>query len=70
MDILTLIIYAALAGAYLLVIPVAAVFYLKSRWYVASSIERMLMYFVVFMFFPGFLLLSPFVNFRPQKQGT
>jgi NAD(P)H-quinone oxidoreductase subunit L len=40
--------------------------YLSKRWYVASSFERAFMYFLVFFFFPGLLLLSPFLNFRPK----
>ncbi|MBW4563499.1 MAG: NAD(P)H-quinone oxidoreductase subunit L [Mojavia pulchra JT2-VF2] len=62
------LLYLILAGAYLLVIPVAVLLYLKQRWYVASSVERTFMYFLVFFFFPGLLVLSPFVNFRPQRR--
>jgi NAD(P)H-quinone oxidoreductase subunit L len=62
------LIYLILSGTYLLVIPAMVYFYLKSRWYVASSIERTLMYFFVFFSFPGMLLLSPFLNFRPKRR--
>jgi NAD(P)H-quinone oxidoreductase subunit L len=62
------LVYLILAGAYLLVAPIAVLLYLKQRWYVASSVERVLMYFSVFFFFPGLLLLSPFVNLRPQRR--
>ncbi|MGH7999926.1 MAG: NAD(P)H-quinone oxidoreductase subunit L [Brasilonema sp.] len=62
------LLYLILAGAYLLVIPAAVLFYLTLRWYVASSLERAFMYFLVFFFFPGLLLLSPFVNLRPQRR--
>jgi NAD(P)H-quinone oxidoreductase subunit L len=62
------LLYLVLAGAYLLAAPLAVLFYLKSRWYVVSSFERVLMYFLVFFFFPGLLVLSPFVNFRPYQQ--
>jgi NAD(P)H-quinone oxidoreductase subunit L len=62
------IVYLALAGAYLLVAPAALYLYLQQRWYVASSFERAFMYFLVFFFFPGLLLLAPFLNFRPQKR--
>ncbi len=65
---ITLGLYVALAGAYLLVFPLITIFYLKNRWYAASSIERLLMYFCVFFFFPGLLVMSPFLNFRPQKR--
>jgi len=62
------LLYLSLAGAYLLVMPAAILLYLNQRWYVVSSIERGFMYFLVFFFFPGLLLLSPFVNFRPKRR--
>ncbi len=62
------LLYLSLAGAFLLVIPAGLYFYLSTRWYVASSFERGFMYFLVFLFFPGLLLLSPFLNFRPKKR--
>jgi NAD(P)H-quinone oxidoreductase subunit L len=62
------LLYFILAGAYLLVAPLALLFYLKQRWYVASSFERAFMYFLVFFLFPGLLVLGPFVNFRPQRR--
>ncbi|MEM7063205.1 MAG: NAD(P)H-quinone oxidoreductase subunit L [Cyanobacteria bacterium P01_B01_bin.77] len=65
---ITLAVYAGLAGLYLLVIPGILLFYLKQRWNVATSMERLLIYSLVFVFFPGMLLLSPFLNFRPQRR--
>ncbi|MBE9066157.1 NAD(P)H-quinone oxidoreductase subunit L [Leptolyngbya cf. ectocarpi LEGE 11479] len=65
---MTLAAYAGLAGLYLLVIPGVLFLYLKQRWNVATSIERLLIYSLVFVFFPGMLLLSPFLNFRPQRR--
>lgn len=65
---LALIVYVALAGAYLVALPFATFLYLRSRWYVASSIERVLMFFLVFFLFPGLVLLSPFLNFRPERR--
>jgi NAD(P)H-quinone oxidoreductase subunit L len=65
---LVALIYLVLSGVYLLVLPAMIYFYLKSRWYVASSIERVFMYFLVFLCFPGMLLLSPFLNFRPKRR--
>lgn len=62
------LLYLALAGAFLVVVPAMLYFYLKTRWYVASSLERGFMYFLVFFFFPGLLLLSPFLNFRPKRR--
>lgn len=60
------LLYLVLSGAYLLVIPGLLYGYLSKRWYVASSFERAFMYFMVFFFFPGLLLLSPLLNFRPK----
>lgn len=64
----TLAAYGALAGVYLLVVPLALLFYLKSRWHGAGSVERTLLYGIMFAFFPGVLLFSPFLNFRPQAR--
>jgi NAD(P)H-quinone oxidoreductase subunit L len=63
------LLYLVLGGTYLLVLPLMLFFYLKQRWYVASSIERLLMYFLVFFLFPGLLLLGPVLNFRPKARA-
>jgi NAD(P)H-quinone oxidoreductase subunit L len=62
------LLYLALGGAYLVVVPLIIFFYLKTRWYVASSVERGFMYFLVFLYFPGMLLFAPFLNFRPKAR--
>ncbi|NJR52274.1 MAG: NAD(P)H-quinone oxidoreductase subunit L [Leptolyngbyaceae cyanobacterium CSU_1_3] len=62
------LLYLVLGGAYLVVVPLVVFFYLKARWYVASSFERGFMYFLVFFYFPGLLVLSPFLNFRPKRR--
>lgn len=67
-DITVALLYLVLAGAFLLVIPAVLYLYLQARWYVASSLERAFMYFLVFMFFPGLLLLAPFLNLRPKRR--
>lgn len=69
-DIIVALLYLGLAGAFLLVMPALLYTYLNARWYVASSIERLLMYSLVFLFFPGMLLLSPFLNFRPKRRAV
>lgn len=61
--------YLTLSVLYLLIIPGIVYFYLNSRWYVASSFERVFMYFLMFFFFPGMLVLSPFLNFRPKRRN-
>jgi NAD(P)H-quinone oxidoreductase subunit L len=65
---LVALLYLVLGGAYLVVLPGILYFYLQNRWYVAGSWERTFMYFLVFFFFPGLLLLSPFLNFRPKRR--
>ncbi|NEP84226.1 MAG: NAD(P)H-quinone oxidoreductase subunit L [Okeania sp. SIO3B3] len=67
-NLIILIIYAVLAATYLLVMPAIVYAYLNIRWYVASSFERGFMYFLMFFFFPGMLVLSPFLNFRPRRR--
>ncbi|NER19254.1 MAG: NAD(P)H-quinone oxidoreductase subunit L [Symploca sp. SIO1B1] len=62
------LLYLVLGGLYLLIIPGAVYLYLQKRWYTASSVERVFMYFLVFFSFPGMLLLSPILNFRPKKR--
>lgn len=66
--IITAILYLSLSGLYLLVLPAGVYFYLNQRWYIVSSLERAFMYFMVFFFFPGMILLSPFLNFRPRRR--
>ncbi|HAC65472.1 MAG TPA: NAD(P)H-quinone oxidoreductase subunit L [Cyanothece sp. UBA12306] len=65
---LVALLYLSLSVLYLLIMPGLVYFYLSSRWYVASSWERGFMYFLMFFFFPGILLLSPILNFRPQRR--
>jgi NAD(P)H-quinone oxidoreductase subunit L len=60
--------YLVLGGAYLVVMPIVVFFFLRARWYVAGSIERVFLYFLIFFFFPGLLVLAPFINFRPQRR--
>ncbi len=68
MTLIVAALYLALAGAFLLVIPALVFLYLNKRFYTAGSWERFFMYFLVFFFFPGMLLLSPFINLRPQPR--
>jgi NAD(P)H-quinone oxidoreductase subunit L len=65
---LVTLLYLSLSGLYLLIVPAFIYFYLNSRWYVANPLERWFMYFLMFMFFPGILLMSPFLNFRPKRR--
>lgn len=66
--IITALLYVTLSGLYLIAMPALIYFYLNKRWYVASSFERSFMYFLMFFFFPGMLLFSPFLNLRPKPR--
>ena len=68
--ILVALLYLTLTALYLLVIPVLVYFYLNVRWYTAGSFERGFMYFLMFFFFPGVLLLSPIINLRPERRNV
>ena len=61
--------YALLGGLYLLVVPLALFFWMNSRWTRMGKIERLLVYGLVFLFFPGMVVLAPFLNFRLSGQG-
>lgn len=62
------LLYLVLGGAYLVVFPALTFLYLNTRFYTAGSIERLFAYFLIFLFFPGMLLLAPLMNARPQKR--
>lgn len=66
-SLLIALLYLVLSGLYLVVLPGLLYLYLNKRWYIATSVERLIMYFFVFFLFPGLLLLSPFLNFRPRR---
>jgi NAD(P)H-quinone oxidoreductase subunit L len=66
---MTGVVSLALVAILILVAPLGVYFYLQKRWFVAQSVERILMYFLVFVSFPGLLLFSPFLNLRPQPRS-
>jgi len=61
-------VYLSLAALYLFILPAATYSYLQARWYQTSGIERLFMFALVFLLFPGMLLLSPFLNYRPKRR--
>jgi len=61
--------YALLAGLYLVVVPLALIWWMQRRWTLMGKIERTAIYGLVFLFFPGLLLFSPFINLRMAGQG-
>ena len=66
---LVLAAYALLGGLYLVVVPLALYFWMNKRWHSMGKVERLGIYGMVFLFFPGMIVFAPFLNFRLQGQG-
>ena len=56
--------YVVLLSAYLLVFPLLLFYWMNNRWNVMGKFERFGVYGLVFLFFPGLILFSPFLNLR------
>jgi NAD(P)H-quinone oxidoreductase subunit L len=67
---LLIALYLALAGAYLVVIPLGLYAWMVKRWTVMGKLERFGVYGLVFLFFPGLILFAPFINLRMAGQGS
>ncbi|MEB3199044.1 MAG: NAD(P)H-quinone oxidoreductase subunit L [Synechococcaceae cyanobacterium] len=67
---LVLAAYGALAGAYLVAIPLLLYLWMVRRWMVMGKLERTGVYGLVFLFFPGLILFAPFINLRMAGQGS
>ena len=61
--------YAALGAAYLVVVPLFLLLWMNKRWTVMGKVERLGIYGLVFLFFPGMILFAPFLNFCLSGQG-
>ncbi|MAR08072.1 MAG: NAD(P)H-quinone oxidoreductase [Cyanobium sp. NAT70] len=66
---LVLATYAALAGLYLLVVPLGLYWWMNQRWHRMGKLERLAIYGLVFLFFPGMIVFAPFLNLRLSGQG-
>ena len=60
----TLVAYVGIVSIYLLVIPLILFYWMNNRWNVMGKFERLIVYGLVFLFFPGLILFSPFLNLR------
>ena len=65
----TLIAYVGVISFYLLVIPLLLFYWMNNRWNVMGKFERLGIYGLVFLFFPGLILFSPFLNLRLRGSG-
>ena len=61
--------YAALGAASLVVVPLFLLLWMNKRWTVMGKVERLGIYGLVFLFFPGMIVFAPFLNFRLSGQG-
>ncbi|MBD2422089.1 NAD(P)H-quinone oxidoreductase subunit L [Cyanobium sp. FACHB-13342] len=61
--------YAVLGGTYLVVVPLLLYAWMIKRWTLMGKLERFGVYGLVFLFFPGLILFSPFINLRMAGQG-
>ncbi len=61
--------YATLGFLYLVVVPLVLYFWMNSRWNVMGKYERLGIYGLVFLFFPGLVVFAPFLNLRINGQG-
>ena len=60
----TLAAYIGVISIYLFVIPLSLFYWMNNRWSDMGKFERFGIYGLVFLFFPGLILFSPFLNLR------
>ena len=68
-SIATLIAYFGVIFVYLIAIPLLLFYWMNNRWNVMGKFERLGIYGLVFLFFPGLILFSPFLNLRLKGSG-
>ena len=61
---ITLVAYVSIVSIYLFVIPLMLFYWMNNRWNIMGKFERLGVYGLVFLFFPGLILFSPFLNLR------
>ncbi len=63
-SLVTLFTYVVIISIYLVFIPLILFYWMNNRWNVMGKFERLGVYGLVFLFFPGLILFSPFLNLR------
>ena len=61
---LTITAYAIILTLYLVIVPLSLFYWMNNRWNIMGKFERLGIYGLVFLFFPGLILFSPFLNLR------
>ncbi len=64
----TLSAFLILGIIYLLIVPLALFYWMNNRWNIMGKFERLFIYGLVFLFFPGLILFAPFLNLRMNGQ--
>ena len=59
-----LVAFVGIISIYLVVIPLILFYWMNNRWNVMGKFERLIVYGLVFLFFPGLIIFSPFLNLR------
>tara|TARA_B100000945_G_C20324956_1_gene569529 strand:+ start:135 stop:368 length:234 start_codon:yes stop_codon:yes gene_type:complete len=62
--ILTITAYVVILTLYLVIVPLSLFYWMNNRWNIMGKFERLGIYGLVFLFFPGLILFSPFLNLR------
>ena len=62
--ILTIAAYVVILTLYLVIVPLSLFYWMNNRWNIMGKFERLGIYGLVFLFFPGLILFSPFLNLR------
>ena len=65
----TVVTYFGVISIYLLVVPLILFYWMNNRWNFMGKFERLGVYGLVFLFFPGLILFSPFLNLRLKGQS-
>ena len=66
---LVLAVYLVFGIIYLIVIPLTLYYWMNGRWNVMGKFERLALYGLVFLAFPGMILFAPFLNLRLNGQS-
>jgi len=64
-----LVAYVGVISIYLLIIPLILFYWMNNRWNIMGKFERFGIYGLVFLFFPGLILFSPFLNLRLKGES-
>lgn len=62
--------YGSLGFIYLVLVPLGLFYWMNRRWHQMGKIERLGIYGMVFLFFPGMIVFAPFLNLRLRGQGS